>query len=248
MNRLRLVPVVVIAATVLLILKTAALVSDGGYVLTGTEMAVAQQPDAETEAAAEDNAAAEDDAAIAEDGSGDDTDTEETAPVAPALDLGREVTPGAPFGAEAALLERLGERRAKLDALEKELQLRESLLAATEKRVEERINELKALEDKLGDEAEKKEKARQEEYGQLITMYENMKAKDAAEVFDRMDLAVLVDLVKQMNPRKVAPIVARMAPEAAERLTVAIATKSRKRPTPTSGELPQIEGRPLETN
>ncbi|MCC2111408.1 MAG: hypothetical protein KDJ16_05180 [Hyphomicrobiales bacterium] len=247
MNRLRLVPVVVIAATALLILKTAALISNGGYVLTGTGFAVAQQPAADGKTAADGEAAG--DMKMAENGSGGaETDTEKTAPTAPALDLGREVTPGVPIGAEAALLQRLGERRAKLDALEQELKLRESLLAATEKRVEERVNELKALEEKLGGDADKKDQARKEEYGNLITMYENMKAKDAAEVFDRMEIDVLVDLVKQMNPRKVAPIVARMAPDAAERLTVAIATQSRKRPSPTSGELPKIEGRPLETN
>ena len=37
-------------------------------------------------------------------------------------------------------------------------------------------------------------------------MYENMRPKDAAKIFDRLDLKIQVDLVAQMNPRKMSDI------------------------------------------
>jgi flagellar motility protein MotE (MotC chaperone) len=59
-----------------------------------------------------------------------------------------------------------------------------------------------------------------------VTMYENMKPKDAARIFDRLSLPILLKVVRQMKPRKMADILARMSPEAAERLTVAIASNA----------------------
>jgi flagellar motility protein MotE (MotC chaperone) len=40
---------------------------------------------------------------------------------------------------------------------------------------------------------------------------------------------VLVPVVLQMNPRKMAEVLAVMSPEAAERLTVALATRARQK-------------------
>jgi flagellar motility protein MotE (MotC chaperone) len=54
-------------------------------------------------------------------------------------------------------------------------------------------------------------------------MYEAMGPKEAARIFDRLDARTLVDLVNQMNPRKVSEIMARMQPEAAERMTLELA-------------------------
>jgi flagellar motility protein MotE (MotC chaperone) len=76
-------------------------------------------------------------------------------------------------------------------------------------------------------------------------MYENMKAKDAAKVFDRLDLRILVEVVNAMNARRMSDILGLMTPEAAERLTIEIANRSGaigKAAGPA--ELPKIEGRP----
>ncbi len=61
----------------------------------------------------------------------------------------------------------------------------------------------------------------------IVTMYETMKPKDAARVFDRLNHEVLVPIVLAMNPRKMAEVLAVMQPETAERLTVALANKAR---------------------
>jgi flagellar motility protein MotE (MotC chaperone) len=127
--------------------------------------------------------------------------------------------------AERGLLQKLGERREQLDDRQRELEMRENLLKAADKKLEERINELKQLEASGNnpDGTSKKDPTEQQQLKNLVTMYEAMKPKDAARVFDRLSLAVLVPVVNAMNPRKMSEILAAMTPEAAEKLTVELA-------------------------
>jgi len=72
-----------------------------------------------------------------------------------------------------------------------------------------------------------------------------MKAKDAAKVFDRLNMRVLIEVVNVMNPRRMSDILGQMTPDVVERLTMEIANRSGavdKAPQPA--ELPKIEGRP----
>ena len=71
-----------------------------------------------------------------------------------------------------------------------------------------------------------REKAQAEQFKSLVTMYETMKPKDAARIFDRLDLKILVEVSTQMNPRKMSEVLAQMTPEAAERLTVELANRA----------------------
>ncbi len=76
-------------------------------------------------------------------------------------------------------------------------------------------------------------------------MYENMKPKDAAKIFDRLELPILVQVTSLINPRKMSDILGLMSPEAAERLTVELATRaSGDEKGPNTAELPKIQGRP----
>jgi flagellar motility protein MotE (MotC chaperone) len=51
-------------------------------------------------------------------------------------------------------------------------------------------------------------------------MYENMRASDAATIFNDLDRDVLVRVGKAMNPRKLGPIMAEMNTARAQELTV----------------------------
>lgn len=121
--------------------------------------------------------------------------------------------------AERALIERLQERRQELEARARDLEMRENLMKAAEKQLDGRIGELKDLEGKEGGPAST------ERMKSLVVMYESMGPKEAARVFDRLDSKVLLDIVNQMNPRKVSEILAKMTPEAAERLTLEMARR-----------------------
>ena len=127
---------------------------------------------------------------------------------------------------ERALLERLGERRQEMQQKSKDLDLRERMLEDAERKLEARLNELKTIEQKSETEKSGGQDAASS-LKNLVIMYEAMKPKDAARVFDRLSHDVLVPVVLQMNPRKMAEVLAVMTPEAAERLTVALALRVR---------------------
>jgi flagellar motility protein MotE (MotC chaperone) len=65
----------------------------------------------------------------------------------------------------------------------------------------------------------------------LVKMYENMKPKAAARVFEEMDMDVLLDVVDRMNERKVAPILALVTPTRAKEITFELAQR-RQLPIP----------------
>ena len=59
----------------------------------------------------------------------------------------------------------------------------------------------------------------------LVKIYEKMKPKDAAQVFERLEMPVLLKVIERMKEAKTAPILAAMDPGKAKAVTVAIAGK-----------------------
>jgi flagellar motility protein MotE (MotC chaperone) len=151
---------------------------------------------------------------------------------------------GLPSGAERAILERLQERRQELDSRARELDIRESLIQGAEKRMDARLTELKDTEQRIKTETQQKDDADAARLKGLITMYENMKPRDAAKIFNGLDSAVLLQVASQMNPRTMSEILAQMSPEVAQRLTVELASKAQQARASGPDDLPKIQGQP----
>jgi flagellar motility protein MotE (MotC chaperone) len=160
-----------------------------------------------------------------------------------AIDQPRSVSAG-----ERALLERLQSRRQELDARARELDLRESMLKAAEKKAEIQVAVERAEEAKGGAPggpvADRRQEADNARFKGVVTMYESMKPKDAAKIFDRLDIKVLIEVASQIRPQRMAEIMAQMSPESAERLTVELAARSGADRTLNPANLPKIDGRP----
>lgn len=124
---------------------------------------------------------------------------------------------------QTALLQRLGERRAELDKREADLAMRESIVAAAEQKLDERTKALEQLEAQVNALVDEKQAAEDASFKAIVSMYENMKPKDAAKIFDTLDLNVLLKVSRAMNPRKMSPILAAMSAEPAQALTTAFA-------------------------
>ncbi len=154
--------------------------------------------------------------------------------------------PAAPSPSERAILERLQQRRQELEARGREMDLRESLLQAAEKKFEGQASELRDLESDAGSATQRREEADAQRLKNLVTMYENMKAKDAARIFDRLEMRILVEVASQINPRRMSEILGQMSSEAAERLTVELANRASVGGDhgTDAGNLPKIEGTP----
>jgi flagellar motility protein MotE (MotC chaperone) len=150
---------------------------------------------------------------------------------------------------ERAILERLQERRQELDGRQRELDMRESLLRATERRLEQRANELRELEGRIAGLERRRDEAEQTRFRGVVSMYESMRPKDAARIFDSLDMSVLIEVARAMRPPKLADIIAQMQPDPAKRLTTELARRPNQSAsadprTQSPDTLPKIEGRP----
>lgn len=244
MKTLRLLPIVVLAASALLVLKVTGLVTGGGYTLTGVSSLAAQESEAGEDA---DLAAADLAARALFDGA--PTPTVDGQPI-PTMRFD-SVGAGGPVAlveddTERVILERLASRRAELDALAEELDLRLSMVEAAEARLEERMTELSAIEARINSTIDGQEARDAEQFAGLVAMYENMRPADAATIFNDLDMAVLLRVSRSMNPRKLGPIMAKMLPEKAQILTVRMASVEDAAPAAvvegSFAHLPQIVG------
>jgi len=126
-------------------------------------------------------------------------------------------------GSEAAVIERLGERRTELEAREQELETRMALLDAAEQRLKEKTAVLEQLQTRIDGLVDQNGAAENEQFKGLVAMYEAMKPKQAAAILSELDLNTLLRLARGISPRKMAPILAAMDPKKAKDLTAAMA-------------------------
>lgn len=114
----------------------------------------------------------------------------------------------------------LAERRRNLEKREKELAMKEALLNAAQKELDQKVRELTAIRDEMRDMMKEQDEASNQRIESLVKVYEGMKAKDAARIFNTLDLDVLVDVMGKMSERKLSPILAQMDPERARTITL----------------------------
>ncbi|MGY4503485.1 flagellar motility protein MotE (MotC chaperone) [Bradyrhizobium sp. GM24.11] len=245
-RNIRVIPVVLVAVAGLATLKVAGLVINGGYVFD-------YQPKQVKKSWAQENLnfPGGEDPDIT--GSTHGAPKEAPKPAAPETKL--EGTPvkmdeAQPqvSASERAILERLQARRQEIESRQREIDIRESLLKSAEKRIENKVEEMKAVESRItATQAEQKAAEAQRLKG-LVTMYEGMKPKDAARVFDRLEMGVLIEIASAIAPRKMSDILGLMSSEAAERLTVEMARRANGGgdQAASAGDLPKIDGKPTQ--
>ncbi len=204
MRNARPLPYAIAVMTLLVGVKTAGLVHEFG---------VATSAQASTHGAAEradTKPAAEQDAKLA--AATPPVPPPPAAPVEPAIS-----------DAEKAVLQDLRARRKELDARASRLDEREALQTAAERRLTERVQQLTALQAKL-EQLEKDRQDRQEaNWRGLVRVYEDMRPRDAAAIFNDLDNAVLIPVLDRMKDAKAAPILAAMTPERARGATSQLA-------------------------
>ena len=122
--------------------------------------------------------------------------------------------------AEIDLLQRLAERRETLEAQEKEMLMREGLLQAAEERIDKKIAELQNFQDTIEKLVKAYDADQVAKIQGLVRIYENMKPKNAARIFEELDMGTLLMVTESMGARRLAPIMAKMDPVRATEITV----------------------------
>lgn len=157
---------------------------------------------------------------------------------------GEDVNPNVTYGAPATgvdplsdptsftqneidLLQRLAERREMIETRERELTTREGLLQAAEARIDRKIAELHTLEETINGLLKKHDEQEQEKMAQLVRIYATMKPKEAARIFDALDMPILISVMENMKESKSAAILAAMSVEKARALTEELTNRRR---------------------
>ncbi|MBY0566443.1 MAG: hypothetical protein K2P70_03985 [Hyphomonadaceae bacterium] len=136
---------------------------------------------------------------------------------------------------EVQVLQALGARREALDARGEAMETQDALILAAEQRLNERVAELRQLETTVNDLLGQLDEAQEERLTALVDVYQRMRARDAAVVFDGLEDEVLVQVASRMRQANLAEIMGRMNPERARRLTTMLA--DRARPPSGGGDL-----------
>jgi flagellar motility protein MotE (MotC chaperone) len=115
--------------------------------------------------------------------------------------------------AEVQVLQSLGERRKQIEAREAALDTKAELAGAAERRLNERLEELKRLETRVQALLGQVDEEQARRLATLVDVYQRMRAKDAAAVFDALEENVLIEVAARMRQQNLAEIMARMNPD-----------------------------------
>lgn len=201
---LRLLPVLLIAASLMLTVRIGDLAT--GIEIGGTTRALAES--AETEEPSKDKSVAE--KTPSEQRASDAAEDE--------FNIISEFTE-----AELELLQDLSKRREELAAREQELESRSRLLDAAESRLETQIAELQDLRKSIEGLVREYDEQEQSELESVVKIYETMKPKDAARILGELEMETLLGIMDRMKERKTAPILAAMEPKRAREVTAELA-------------------------
>lgn len=115
--------------------------------------------------------------------------------------------------AEADLVKDILARRSDVDNEEKDLSEQKHVLNAAQTALDEKMHDLDASMAILAQKQAAHREAMLADTDRLVKIYEDMPPKEAAAVFNIMDIHVLVAIANQMNPRKISAIMGSMTPE-----------------------------------
>ncbi len=132
----------------------------------------------------------------------------------------RSFSPG-----EIETLEDLAKRREEIDKRQAELDQRDAILQAAERRIQQQVEELKSLQAAVESAIAKYDEQEQAKRNSLVRMFQNMKPAEAARIFEQMEMPTLVEIVEAMNERRAAPILAQMNPIRAQQVTAELARR-----------------------
>ncbi len=114
---------------------------------------------------------------------------------------------------------RLAEKEKRLVIRSKELEVEREVLTKLRDDLDAQIARLEELKQEIAGLLEQVSAEEEARLDKLVSIYEAMKAKQAAAIFNRLELPVLLKVARRMRETKLAPILARMDPARARQIT-----------------------------
>ncbi len=129
---------------------------------------------------------------------------------------------------ERALLGDLRQRRTELESRARALELREQVQQAAEHRLGARLDELTVLQRRLEQMEQARDAHDAANWRAMVKLYETMKPREAATIFNELDRPVLLQILDRMQERRASLVLAAMLPERAREITAALAAMRTK--------------------
>ncbi|MFN7038186.1 MAG: MotE family protein [Alphaproteobacteria bacterium] len=125
------------------------------------------------------------------------------------------------------ILQSLSKRREEIEKSNNELITKQTLLTAAEEKLDKKLQDLKSLKDEVSGLLDQYNQKEDMKIGSLVKIYENMKPKEAAKIFEGLEMPLLLQVLDKMKEAKTAPILAQMNPQKATELTVEFAKQKK---------------------
>lgn len=145
-----------------------------------------------------------------------------------------EAATGGPTPSE--LMKELQRQREGLAAREAEIAAREQTLRALDKRLNSRLEEMRAAREKLEQVAALVDDAAGKDVRRLAEMYQQMKPKQAGQIFNAMAPSFAAGFIAEMRPDAAALIMANMEADKAYAVSLLIAGRNVQAPAPVNAQ------------
>ncbi len=126
----------------------------------------------------------------------------------------------------AAMLAAFRQREERLKSSEEKMRNRIQALAVADQEIERKMTALTAAEERLRETIALADTAAEDDISRLISVYENMKPKDAAALFEEMDPDFAAGFLGRMRPEAAAGIMAGLEPNTAYTISVVLAGRN----------------------
>ncbi len=141
---------------------------------------------------------------------------------------------------EFLALQQLMARREALNKREEMLDIRAALNGQAEARIDKQIEQLTELKTQLEELTKGLDETEERKLARLVKIYETMKPKAAAEIFNRLEIPILLHVVERMKEAKSAAVLGKMDPAIAKRVTTELARKKERPVLPGSADRNEV--------
>ncbi len=120
---------------------------------------------------------------------------------------------------EIMILQELAERREALDIRAQDIDKRAIQLKVAEAEIDKKLQQLKEYEQRLSKLINQYTEKEKQNIDSLVKLYTSMKPKDAARIFNTMDIEITVAIFKGMKPSASSAILSQMNADKAQAIT-----------------------------
>jgi flagellar motility protein MotE (MotC chaperone) len=128
---------------------------------------------------------------------------------------------------EVRYAEELRVPKVKISDESRQVELRERLAEASERRIDTKLMELRNIQAQQKQQQTVKVQETNSQFASLVKLYEQMKPKDAARIFEKLDMPVQLAVATRMKEQRMAAIMTSMSPDSARALTMEMANQAR---------------------